>query len=204
MESLSLLIVGLTGGIGSGKSSFCSAFANLGVPVIDADAVGHQLSSPNSEANQHVVERFGSIAVLDDGSLNRAWLREVIFNDAQLKIALEEIFHPLILLKVKTQIQQLSKEHPYCILAVPLLFEKKSFLELTNITLAIDCSENDQISRVMRRNSLTKNQVKKIIESQMSRATRNELADIVIDNSEAPENIVFKVSQLNNFLLEKS
>ena len=204
MELAKLLVAGLTGGIGSGKSSFCAAFSRLGIPIIDADVISHQLSYPNSTANCEVAEKLGKQAVLQDGNLNRKWIRECIFNNKEKRTTLEGIFHPLILSEAKKQIQRLSSTHPYCILAVPLLFEQISFLELVDITIVIDCEINEQIKRVMLRSKLTEQQVIQIIKAQMPSKERNKYADIVINNSSGIEDIDGKVSQLHTFLLGKA
>ncbi len=204
MGSVKLLIVGLTGGIGSGKSSFCAAFSRLGVPIIDADEIAHQLSIPNSTANTEVAKIFGEQALLNDGSLNRDYIRHNIFNDANKKKLLEGIFHPLILFEAKKQIHKLSNTSSYCILAVPLLFEQPEFLKLVRITVTIDCDEGEQISRVMLRSKLTEPQVRQIIKTQIPRKERNNLSDIVINNNGAITDIDHKVSQLHTFLLGKT
>lgn len=196
--------MGLTGGIGTGKSSFCAAFSRLSVPIIDADIIAHNLSHPYSTANLSIAKLLGEQSLLDDGTLNRTWLRDTIFNDNKIKKQVEDIFHPLILKEVKFQIAQLKSDHPYCILAVPLLFEQPSFLKLTQLTIVIDCSEQEQIMRVMQRSGLNQEQVQKIIQSQMGRAERNNLADLVISNEDGLESIDNKVSQLHKLLLEKT
>lgn len=203
-ELVNLLVVGLTGGIGSGKSSFCAAFSLLGVPIIDADIIAHDLSQPYSTANTTVKKLFGEQSLRADGTLNREWIRSAIFNDDVKKKQLEAIFHPLILQALKLHIKQLENSCAYCIIAVPLLFEQKSFHELTQFSIAIDCTENEQITRVMHRSSLSETQVRKIIDAQMSRSQRNKLADLVINNEDGLENIADKVSQLHKFLLEKT
>ena len=204
MESVKLLIVGLTGGIGSGKSSFCAAFSRLGIPIIDADEIAHQLSTPNSLANSQVANAFGEVALLDDGRLNRDYIRQCIFNDPNKKKLLEGIFHPLILIDAKKRIEQLSNTSPYCILAVPLLFEQPEFLKLVSITVAVDCDESEQIRRVMHRSQLSEHQVQQILKVQIPRKERNKLADIVINNNGAITDIDRKVSQLHTFLLGKT
>jgi dephospho-CoA kinase len=199
-----MLIVGLTGGIGSGKSSFCAAFSRLGVPVIDTDNIAHQLSHPNSNANKLVAQQFGTQSLLADGSLNRAWLRELIFNTPEKRIQLEAIFHPLILQKTQEQIHQVRGMHNYCLLAVPLLFETPAFQQLVDYSIVIDCDEDEQIKRVMQRSQLSDAEVKKIISAQMPRNQRNTLADYVISNNDSLASIDEKVSQMHNFLLEKT
>ncbi|MBM5571880.1 MULTISPECIES: dephospho-CoA kinase [Deefgea] len=199
-----MLVAGLTGGIGSGKSTFCAAFSRLGVPVIDADVIYHHLTQPYSIANLLVEQQFGSQSLLNDGKLNKDWLRQIIFDDDCKKKQVEAIFHPLILDEIKSQISQLESNYIYCILAVPLLFEFSDFLNLSDYTIVIDCSEATQVARVMQRSGLSHEQVKKIIQAQMSRNERNRLADLVICNEEGFDSIDDKVSQLHKFLLEKS
>lgn len=199
-----MLVVGLTGGIGCGKSSFCDVFSRLGVPIIDTDVIAHQLAHPNSYANQQVLSQFGAASLLADGSLDRAWLRQLIFTEPDKKVQLEAIFHPLILERTKEQISIFSSLHPYCILAVPLLFETPSFHKLTDLSISIDCVEQEQIKRVMLRSRLSQYQIKNIISAQMPRDQRNALANYVIMNDGALIDIDKKVSQMHNFLLEKT
>ncbi|WP_027469953.1 dephospho-CoA kinase [Deefgea rivuli] len=199
-----MLIVGLTGGIGSGKSSFCAAFSDLGVPIIDTDDIAHQLSKPTSDANAQVARQFGADALLADGSLNRTWLRQLIFTDPSKKKQLETIFHPLILKKTKEEIQKISSLHHYCIVAVPLLFETTAFRNLIHYSIVIDCDEQDQINRVMLRSKLNHNEVQNIIAAQMPRKQRNYLADHIITNNGTLSSIAEKVSQMHSFLLEKT
>ena len=199
-----MLTVGLTGGIGCGKSSFCAAFSRLGVAIIDTDEIAHQLSHPNSDANQLIAQQFGKQSLLDDGALNRTWLRQLIFNEPAKKKQLEAIFHPFILQVSKEQIQKVSQLHRYCILAVPLLFEVSEFQQLVDYTIAIDCEESEQINRVMQRSHLSLDEVQKIITAQMPRNQRNTLADYVVNNNGTLASIDVKVSQMHDFLLEKT
>lgn len=199
-----MFVVGLTGGIGCGKSSFCSAFSLLGVPIIDSDEIAHLLSQPNSTVNKQVYARFGANSLLADGSLNRVWLRELVFTEPAQRIQLEAIFHPLILQKTEEQIASMNHLHQYCILAVPLLFETPAFHRLINYSIVIDCEEQEQIYRVMHRNKLSHNEVKHIIAAQMPRNQRNAFADQIIMNDGSLASIDEKVSQMHSFLLEKT
>jgi dephospho-CoA kinase len=204
MESDRVFVVGLTGGIGSGKSSVCAAFSRLGVPIIDTDEIAHRLSRPSSEVNKQIYEIFGSNSLLADGSLNRAWLRELVFTEPTKRVQLEAIFHPLILQKTKEKICSMGRAHRYCILAVPLLFETPAFHRLTNYSIVVDCDEEEQIRRVIRRSKLSRHEVQNIITAQMPRNQRNVLADQIIMNNESLASIDEKVSQIHNFLLEKT
>lgn len=199
-----LLIVGLTGGIGSGKSSFCDVLSEMGVPIIDADKIAHGLDQPYSKANTLVSNEFGLQSLTQDGKLDRNYIREQIFNDASKKEKLEAILHPLIVTEIKAQIKNLSTSNPYCILAIPLLFEYETFRQLCQFSIVIDCSEEEQIKRVMQRNNLNRDQISLIIKSQLSRTQRNGFADLVINNEEGRSSIAKKVSQLHRFLLEKT
>ena len=147
MELHSVLIVGLTGGIGSGKSSCCAAFSRLGITIIDTDEIAHQLSRPYADANLQIAEQFGANALLPDHSLNRKWLRQHILTDAYEKKRLEAIFHPKILDQVKEKILGICAKERYCIIDVPLLFETSSFLNLIDYSIVIDCDEQEQIKQ---------------------------------------------------------
>ena len=198
-----MLIVGLTGGIGSGKSSCCAAFSRLGITIIDTDEIAHQLSRPYADANLQIAEQFGANALLPDHSLNRKWLRQHILTDAYEKKRLEAIFHPKILDQVKEKIRSICAKERYCIIDVPLLFETSSFLNLIDYSIAIDCDEQEQIKRVKCRSQLTENEIKSIIAVQISRKQRNKLADFIILNNGKLSDIDEKILQIHKNLLEK-
>ena len=172
--------VGLTGGIGCGKSKAADAFAELGAAVIDTDAISHALTGPRGEAMPAVEKEFGTSHVNADGSLNRASMRALVFSDPEAKRRLEAILHPMIRAEVSRQAGQANA--PYVILVVPLLFETGAYRDTLDRVLVVDCPEEQQISRTMARSSLTESEVRAIMAAQIARAERVSRADDVLPN----------------------
>ncbi|MFI3138189.1 MAG: dephospho-CoA kinase [Methylococcaceae bacterium] len=172
--------VGLTGGIGSGKTTVATIFTELGVPVIDADQVAHALVAKGQPALLVIQQAFGSRVMLADGSLNRRALSDIIFADAEQKKCLEAILHPLIIDHLQQQVATLAAD--YCILAIPLLFETH-MTHFVDRVLVVDCSVACQVSRVMARDHYSREKIQTIINSQISRVERRAKADDLIDNS---------------------
>jgi dephospho-CoA kinase len=187
-----MMLVGLTGGIGSGKSEAARLFGELGVPVADTDAIAHALTSPDQPALQDIVKAFGTEALQDDGSLNRPYMRRQVFSDAEARHTLEGILHPLIRQEVERFIEG-NASAPYQIVMVPLLFETRAYGTLIDRSLLIDCDESLQIARAMARSRLTAVEVRAILAAQCSRAERLALADDIILNdgsiAELAENV---------------
>lgn len=173
--------VGLTGGIGSGKSTVAELFAKLGVMVIDADVIAHDLTGIGGAAMPEIRAVFGDELCLADGALNRNAMRELVFADPSARSRLEEIIHPLILEKCRQMLD--GVQAPYALLVVPLLFETSSFLSLVQRTLVVDCDESTQLSRVMARDGMTKGQAEAILFAQSPRQARLDKADDVIFNN---------------------
>ena len=190
-----MLKIGLTGGIGSGKSTICGLFAELGVPIVDADLIARQLVEPGRPALMRIAETFGSQMLNDDGSLNRARLREAVFADADKKCRLDAIMHPLVYAQIAADVMALQTT--YCVIAVPLLFESKNAYAVDRVLL-VDCPVEVQIDRVIGRDKLTRGQVQAIIDSQMPRSERLAKADDVIDNIAGPEQLAEQVKRLHN------
>ena len=190
-----MLKIGLTGGIGSGKSTVCRLFAELGVPIVDADLIARQLVEPGRPALLRIAETFGQQMLNDDGSLNRARLREAVFADADKKRRLDAIMHPLVYAQIAADVMALQAI--YCVIAVPLLFESKNAYAVDRVLL-VDCPVEVQIDRVIGRDKLTRGQVQAIIDSQMPRSERLARADDVIDNIAGPERLAEQVKRLHN------
>ncbi len=190
-----MLKIGLTGGIGSGKSTVCRLFQELGVAIIDADIIARQLVEPGQPALMQLVDHFGGHILNTDGSLNRTMLRDLVFADADKKQQLENILHPLVYARIAIEIEQLQGN--YCIVAVPLLLETGKSHAVDRV-LVVDCSVETQIDRVISRDNLNRNQVMAIIASQMPREQRLTLADDVIDNSTTPVQLAEQVKRLHN------
>ncbi len=187
--------VGLTGGIGSGKSAVAGLFAKLGADVIDADEIAHELTRSGGEAIGAIRAEFGAEAISPDGSLDRAWMRRRIFGDARAKARLEAILHPLIRAESSRRVER--ARGPYAILVIPLLVEGGVDRSRTARVLVVDCPEALQIERVMRRSALPEAEVRAILASQAARERRLAAADDVVDNSGPLEALEPQVSRLN-------
>lgn len=172
--------VGLTGGIGSGKSTAAEMFGKLGAAVVDTDAISHELTAPGGAAMAAIREQFGPEFMAADGSLDRGRMRGLVFRDAATKKALEAILHPVI--RVVSRARVAAATAPYVILMVPLLLETGACLDLVRRVLVVDCSEERQVERAARRGALPAEEVRRIMASQLARAARIERADDVLDN----------------------
>lgn len=190
-----MLKIGLTGGIGCGKSTVCRMFQELGVDIIDADIIGRQLAEPGQPALAMLADAFGKKILNADGSLNRAGLRELVFSDPNKKQQLESIMHPLIYKRIAAEIEK--SQGLYCIVAIPLLLETQK-TQIVDRILLVDCSVETQIARVTSRDSLSREQVLKIISSQIPRQQRLIQADDVIDNSATTAQLAEQIKRLHN------
>ncbi|WP_287878598.1 dephospho-CoA kinase [Aquitalea sp.] len=177
---MSIEVIGLTGGIGSGKSAAANHFAALGVPVIDTDLIAHQMTAPGGAAMPAIAADFGGDVVAASGALDRGRMRELVFADASCRRRLEAVLHPLIRAESMRQLELATG--PYAVLVVPLLFESPDYLALVQRSLLVDCPEDLQLERVQARSGLTADGVRAIMAAQMTRAQRLALADDVIDN----------------------
>lgn len=176
------LVVGLTGGIGSGKSAVADAFARLGADVADADAIAHAISAPGEPGHAAVARAFGTAALRPDGTLNRAWLREQAFADDAFRVRLEALLHPLIRARIREAVA--GWRATYGLLVVPLLFERGgAMLDEVSRVLVVDCPEEEQVRRVVQRSGLAPEAVRRIMDTQLPRAERLARADDVIDNA---------------------
>ena len=179
---MSNFIVGLTGGIGSGKTTIANMFAALGVALIDADVVAREVVLPNSFALNEIKQKFGENFILSSGYLDRKKLREQIFSSNNDKEWLNNLLHPLIRQSIVEQLEKNTDN--YCILVAPLLIEN-NLVEYVNRTLVIDIDEATQIERTVKRDNSNSQTIKNIINSQVSRSNRLKAADDVINNSAA-------------------
>jgi dephospho-CoA kinase len=189
-------IVGLTGGIGSGKSTVADAFKRLGVRVIDADQASRAVVEPESEALKEITNHFDDQTLFVDGMLNRATLRELIFNNPEQKAWLENLLHPLISDWILEQIEQPSSS-PYIILESPLLFETNQY-KLINCSLLVNLPVEQQILRASKRDGASNEQIQAIINTQMNRQQKMELAEYIFDNSLGIESIDKRVLDLHH------
>ncbi len=175
--------LGVTGGIGSGKSTVCSLLAQGGAVVIDADAISRACTAPQGPAIAAIVQAFGPSVLSAPGVLDRDVLRERVFSDAQAKAQLQEILHPLIGAEIARQ-SALAQAHKaaYIVLDLPLLTESQRWRPMLDRVLVVDCSEETQIARVGQRSGLAPAAVRKIMAAQSSRAYRRQCADFLIFN----------------------
>jgi dephospho-CoA kinase len=175
-----VLIVGLTGGIASGKSTASDYFTSLGIDVIDADVISRQLVQPGQPALEQITQRFGQTILTGTGELDRAALRAIVFSDTAARQDLEAMLHPLIREEMRRQVVTL--DGPYCILAIPLLIETRQS-DLVERILVIDADEALQYQRLRQRDHLDDTSIRSIIQSQASRAQRLAAADDVVTNN---------------------
>jgi dephospho-CoA kinase len=188
-------IVGLTGGIGSGKSAVADAFAALGIDVTDTDRLAHELTAPGAPGLAAIAAGMGSQWLQADGTLDRAALRRKTFTDASTRARLEAILHPLIGDAALAAVAHWTG--PYGILVVPLLLERGGLASIVSRILVVDCAEDEQIRRVRARSGLTEDEVRAIMSTQLGRAERIARADDVLDNSGALADIAAKVAALD-------
>lgn len=173
------LIIGLTGGIGSGKTTVANLFAAYGIDIIDADVIAREVVAAGSDGLAQIVAKFGDEILLADGSLNRALLREQIFAEPEAKSWLDNLLHPQIHQAIVEQLQQASS--PYCLLVAPLLLEN-NLQQLCQRVLVVDVSKQVQIARTCSRDAVSRSQVERILLAQISREQRLELADDIVTN----------------------
>ncbi|MGQ2966336.1 dephospho-CoA kinase [Methylophilus sp.] len=185
-------LVAVTGGIGSGKSEVCKTFAGLGVPVVDLDDIAHAMSAPDSVAMQTVRQTFGDGMFAENGQLDRARLRELVFADPDALDKLNQIMHPAIRAEAVRQIAQ-HAAYDYVILAIPLLVESRDDWAMIDHVLVVDCSEETQLARVMQRSALSEAMALAIIAAQSSREDRLAIADTVIENDQTLPDLHEKV-----------
>ena len=192
-----MIVVGLTGGIGSGKSSVSEIFEGLGVKVVDADVASRQPVKKGQPTLKKIAEKFGSNILTSEGELDRRELREIIFNESSAKDWLENLLHPLIHQILIDDLATASSK--YAILVSPLLFETNQ-KDLCLKTIVVDTSEDNQIDRTTKRDNVEASQIKSIIDAQIDRKTRNELADIIISNDGSLQELEEKVKKIHQDL----
>ena len=176
-----MFIIGLTGGIGSGKSAAAKILKELGLKVIDLDQITHELMRPGELGYIEIKKEFGEKYIDTKGAIDRKLLREEIFSSFDLKKRIESILHPIIFEECNKQLN-LLKHEKYIVLVIPLLFETKNYISLIDEALLIDCDLETQIERVMKRDSISKALANRIIKNQMNRQEKQLLADKVILN----------------------
>jgi dephospho-CoA kinase len=194
--------VGLTGGIGCGKSTVADLFAARGASLVDTDVLAHQLTAPRGAAMPALLQEFGAAFATPDGALDRTRMRDLVFADPGARTRLEGILHPMI--RAATASAALAATGAYIIYVVPLLIESGNWRGRVQRILAVDCQEATQIARVMARSGLPEAQVKSIMAAQASRQQRLAAADDVIDNDAGPDALTPQVERLHQFYLSQS
>ena len=195
-----MLRIGLTGGLGSGKSMVANYFAELKVPVIDADKIAHELTQPDQEAFKKIVEHFGKAILTNQGLLNRSRLRSLVFQSSKERLWLENLLHPLIIAKMQESLKNLKI--PYSILVIPLLTESLQSINFLDRILVIDAPESLQIQRVRVRDQLSQQQIELIMHSQSRREERLAMADDVLVNDQDLTVLRESVFKLNSKYLK--
>lgn len=173
--------VGLTGGIGSGKSAVSSRLGELGAAIVDTDAISHELTAAGGAAIGALRDRFGPEFIAADGGLDRTRMRDRVFREPAARKELETILHPLIRERARTAVA--AARAPYVVIVVPLLLETGAFRDLVHRVLVVDCPEDEQVRRAAARSAIAPAEVRRIMAAQLSRAERLARADDVIDNS---------------------
>lgn len=189
------LIVGLTGGIASGKSIVGAMFVKLGAPLVDTDVIAREVVALGEPGLAAVRAAFGPAILLPSGEINRGALRSLVFGEPAKRLALEAILHPLIRNRTRQKLAEL--EAPYALVAVPLLVET-TFAELVDRILVVDCPEAAQLERLMRRDAIPRDEALAMLRAQVDRATRLKAAHDVIDNGGTPEATRRQVEQLHH------
>jgi len=194
-----MLVVGLTGGIGSGKTKVANLFAEYGVRIIDTDQISRDVVEPHQPAWEKIVEHFGKEILEKNNTLNRRLLREKVFENTAEREWLEALLHPLIRANMKMQVEKATS--PYCIVVIPLLAETKPN-PLINRVLVIDTDETTQIERAKIRDCASTEHIKSIIASQASRTERLKIAHDVIENNSSVDDLKKKVLHMHKYYLD--
>ena len=196
-------LIGLTGGIGSGKTAVSSLLAQLGAGIVDTDLIARQITAPHGSAIALIEKQFGPDFITTDGALNRDKMRSLVFATPEARKSLEAISHPLIRQEAAKQALQLSKGGAtYLVFVVPLLIESGSWQNLIDRLVVVDCPQETQIQRVVQRSNLSREEVEKILAAQASRQERLKHADMVIENQGSPKQLEVEVQNLHQKILQ--
>jgi dephospho-CoA kinase len=199
----SAYLIGLTGGIGSGKTTVARLFEQYGARIVDADQISRELTISQGAAIPAIIQAFGARYIDETGSLDRSSMRQLFFTEPDARIKLQTILHPMIFERVQEQ-ASLATSTPYTLIVAPLLFEVKGYRKWVQRTLVIDCPEELQIERTMRRSGLSEQEVKQIMAQQLSRSKRLSMADDRLENQTDRATLVSKVAALHTRYLKLS
>ncbi len=191
---------GLTGGIGSGKSTAAQLFADLGARIVDTDLISHELTAPGGAAMSALREHFGADYVNAQGGLERAKMRTLVFCNAAAKQRLEAILHPLIYRQARERAEA-ATDASYTLVVVPLLFESGRYHDWLHRVIVLDCPEEEQVERTRQRSGLGEAQVRAIMAQQIDRTHRIELADDILHNDGSLEDLRRQVDALHKRLM---
>jgi dephospho-CoA kinase len=196
-------LIGLTGGIGSGKTAVSDLLGKLGAGIVDTDLIAHQITTPEGAATPLIKEQFGPEFIDATGALNRSRMRTLVFGNPQARLSLEAITHPLIREETIRQAKHLFQEGaPYLVFVVPLLIESGSWQGLIDHLVVVDCPVETQIERVMQRSNLTRSEVESILKAQASRQDRLAVANTVIKNQGSLANLEDEVKTLHQKMMQ--
>jgi dephospho-CoA kinase len=196
-------LIGLTGGIGSGKTAVSDLLSMLGAGIIDTDLIAHQITAPHGSAISPIEKQFGPDFIAADGALNRDKMRTLVFAKPEARKSLEAITHPLIRQESVRQALQLSKQGvPYLVFVVPLLIESGFWMELIDLLVLVDCPKETQIQRVMQRSNLSREELGRILAAQASREERLKHADVVIENQASLKDLEVEAQNLHQKILQ--
>jgi len=196
-------LIGLTGGIGSGKTAVSDLLGGCGAGIIDTDKISHQITTPGGKAIPLITKAFGSDFIDPQGALDRPRMRALVFEDPSSRQVLEKITHPLIQQEALKQALELAKSGvPYLVFVVPLLIESGFWTKLIDYLVVVDCPEETQIQRVMHRNNMTRSDVENILKAQTSRNARLATANAVIENLGSLDELKLAVLKLHQQLLK--
>jgi dephospho-CoA kinase len=197
-----ILFIGLTGGIGSGKTAVSNLLGELGAGIIDTDVISHQITGPGGSAIPFITKTFGIEFIDPNGALNRQKMRDLVFEDPKARQKLEQITHPLIQQETAIKAIEIAQScAPYLVFVVPLLIESRTWVNLIDFLVVVDCPEETQIQRVMQRNNITRPEVENILNAQTDRNTRLTAADAVIENQGSLADLKQEVLNLHQQLL---
>lgn len=196
---MSQYVVGVSGGIGSGKTTVTNYFKKFNIDVIDADIVARQVVEPGTSGLNAIVGKFGQKILDQNGLLDRSQLRQLVFSDPENKKWINQLLHPAIRTEMVKQVQQANSV--YCLLSVPLLVENNLY-DMVDRVLIVDVSETNQLKRTLLRDKTNAQQIQAIMDSQASREQRLAVADDVIDNNDNPEKLLLQVELLHQSYLQ--